>query len=623
MERILWLALAAAIVAASMGWVAEARSPSAREMTLVSRMATRLSVTVDGAPANGGSWSPAISDDGRFVAFHSSASNLVRGDTNRRDDVFVYDRRDGQLTRVSVASDGTEGNGHSWGPSISDDGRFAAFASRASNLVANDTNDRDDVFVRDRQTGVTTRISVTTGGEQGNGRSAMPTISADGRYVAFVSSADNLVPFDTNRQADVFVHDRHTTETTRVSVATDGTEANGESGYPSISADGRYVAFVSSADNLVPGDTNREADVFVHDRQSGRTTRVSLATDGRQANRGSSHPSISADGEVVAFTSFASNLVSDDTNWWPDVFVHNRQSGETMRVSVATDGTEAKGESGYPSISADGRYVAFTSMAGNLAPGVANPARKVFVHDRQAGVTTRVSAAGSTARAEGPSWQPAISADGRYVAFTSWAGNPAPGATNGIGDVFVHDRQPAVANQMTAAKDRHTGHGVWHSQSSADGRYLAFCSPGGNVVPDDTNGAWDVFVYDRQRKQTTRISVSSEGTEGNGPSRNPSISADGRYVAFTSWASDLVPDDTNKAWDVFVHDRDTGETTRVSVASDGTEANGDSWSLGISADGRYVVFQSYAGNLAPGLLDSPPELFIHDRQTGITTPVSH
>jgi Tol biopolymer transport system component len=272
MERILGLALAAAIVTASMGWVAEAPSPSAQEMTLVSSMATWLSVTVDSAPANGGSWSPAISDDGRFVAFHSSARNLVRGDTNRRDDVLVYDRRDGQLTRVSVASDGTEGNGHSWGPTISDDGRFAAFASRASNLVANDTNDRDDVFVHDRQTGVTARISVATSGEQGNGRSAMPAISADGRYVAFVSFADHLVPFDTNGQADVFVHDRHTAETTRGSVATDGTEVNGESGYPAISADGRYVAFVSSADNLVPGVLDSPPELFIHDRQTGITT---------------------------------------------------------------------------------------------------------------------------------------------------------------------------------------------------------------------------------------------------------------------------------------------------------------------------------------------------------------
>jgi Tol biopolymer transport system component len=454
MKQILWVALAAAIVVGGMGWIAEARSPTVQEVTVVSSMATRLSVAKDGAPANGGSWLPAISGDGRFVAFHSRAGNLVIGDTNRREDVFVHDRCTRQISRVSVATGGAQGNSYSWGPSISEDGRFIAFTSRASNLVAVDTNSREDVFVHDRQTGITTRVSVAIGGEQGNGGSDTPSISADGRYVAFVSSAENLVTSDTNRQRDVFVHDRQTGETTRVSLATSGTEADRESDHPAISADGRYVAFVSRAGNLVANDTNRQADVFVHDRQTGETTRVSLATDGSQANGSSSYPSISANGQYVAFMSWADNLAPGDTNRGPDIFVHNRETAETARVSLATDGTEANGESGFPSISANGRYVAFTSNAGNLVPGVTKPAWNVFVHDRKTGGTTHVSMASDDLLGNDHSWKPAISADGRHVALTSWTGNVMPGVTYGAAGVFVHEWQPAYTHSLPVSHGR-------------------------------------------------------------------------------------------------------------------------------------------------------------------------
>jgi len=226
---------------------------------------------------------------------------------------------------------------------------------------------------------VVQRVSVASDGTQGNDNSWDPSISADGRYVAFFSHASNLVPGDTNGKADVFVHDRVTGQTTRVSVASDGTEGNGYSWFPSISADGRYVAFESIASNLVPGDTNGVSDVFVHDRLTGQTTRVSVASDGTQGHSASDHPSISADGRYVAFESFASNLVPGDTNGKRDVFVHDRLTGQTARVSVASDGTQGNGDSIYPSISADGRYVAFVSGASNLVPGDANGNIDVFI----------------------------------------------------------------------------------------------------------------------------------------------------------------------------------------------------------------------------------------------------
>ena len=208
--------------------------------------------------------------------------------------------------------------------------------------------------------GDTMRVSLASDGTQGNGGSGYPSISTDGRYVAFYSGASNLVSGDTNNKGDVFVHDQQSGQTERVSVASDGTQGIGDSLDPSISADGRYVAFSSWANNLVSGDTNIKPDVFVYDRQSEQTTRVSVTSDGTQGNGYSERPSISADGRYVAFDSIASNLVSGDTGH-EDVFVHDLQSGQTERVSVASDGTQGNDDSWYPSISADGRYVAFYS----------------------------------------------------------------------------------------------------------------------------------------------------------------------------------------------------------------------------------------------------------------------
>jgi Tol biopolymer transport system component len=189
------------------------------------------------------------------------------------------------------------------------------------------------------QVGSIERVSVASDGSEGNDYSAYPSISADGRYVAFESWASNLVDGDTNYSYDVFVHDRWTGETTCVSIASDGTHGNNFSYSPSISANGRYVAFSSDANRLVSGDTNNSTDVFVHDRWTGETTRVSIASDGTQGNDVSSDPSISADGRFVAFQSSASNLVISDTNNASDIFVHDRQAGETSIVSIASDGT--------------------------------------------------------------------------------------------------------------------------------------------------------------------------------------------------------------------------------------------------------------------------------------------
>jgi Tol biopolymer transport system component len=398
-------------------------------------------------------------------------------------------------TRVSVDSAGLEGNGPSAGPSISKNGRYIAFSSRATNLVPGDTNGVGDIFVHDKKTGMTARVSVNAAGGEANGESFQPSISADGRFVAFTSAASNLVQGDTNGVNDVFVHDRKTGTTTRVSVDSTGTQADRFSATPVMSANGGFVAFQSNASNLVPGDLFGFFDIFVHELSSGNTTRVSVDSTGAQANNSSSNPAISKDGRIVVFTSLASNLVPGDTNARSDVFVHDQTTGTTIRVSVSSAGAQGNGDSDSASMSADGRYVAFASTSTNLVPADTNARSDIFVRDLTTGQTTRVSVDSSGAQADGDSLEPSISADGRLVTFSSLATNLVPGDTNGVSGIYVHDR---------------------------------------------TSGS------------TTRVSVKSSGAEANGDSFEPSISGNGKFVTFSSLATNLVPSDTNGVVDVFL-----------------------------------------------------------------------
>jgi len=315
------------------------------------------------------------------VAFSSSANNLVVGDTNGVGDIFVHDRQTGETKRVSVSSTGGEGNSWSTYPSISGDGRYVTFNSTSSNLVVGDTNSAGDVFVHDLQTGETTRVSKSSTGVEGNNWSNYPTISADGRYVAFISPATNIVSNDTNGIAgrDVFVHDLQTGETTRVSISSTGIEGNSWSNSPKISGDGRYVVFHSDSSNLVTNDTNGTADVFIHDRQTGETKITSVSSSGAQGNLGSYYPAISSDGHYVAFQSEASNLVDDDTNGMEDIFIHDTQTGQTKRTSLSNSNIQGNSGSRNPAISADGSSVAFWSLANNLIDNDTNGVGDIFV----------------------------------------------------------------------------------------------------------------------------------------------------------------------------------------------------------------------------------------------------
>lgn len=385
-----------------------------------------------------------------------------------------------------------------------------------------------------------------------------------------------------------------------VSVASDASQGNGDSSSPSISADGRYVVFHSDANNLVPGDTNGAADIFLHDRQTGATAIVSVASDGTQGNSTSKDPVISADGRYVAFWSYASNLVSGDTNFLGDVFVHDMQSGETRRVSVTSSGGQSCGD--RPSISADGHYVAFQSICTNLVPNDTNNWSDVFVHNTETGVTEIVSIASDGAQGNYDSSSPVISVDGRFVVFESVSNNLVPADTNAVKDIFVRDRQEGVTERVSVASDGaqsndSCGYSACSVSISADGRYVAFHSLATNLVAADTNGWTDVFVRDRQAGETTRVSLGMDGAQGNDASMNPFISADGRFVAFESFASNLVLGDSGYYYDVFVYDRQAGTTTRVSTNTAGVEGNGYSRSPRISADSQWIAFRSGASNL--------------------------
>ena len=398
---------------------------------------TRVSVASDGTQGNGESSNPTISRDGRTVAFESYASTLVTGDTNGMPDVFIHDNVTGATTRVSVASDGTQANFGSFGSALSSDGHSVAFYSQANNLVTGDTNAKFDVFVRDLLAGTTERVSVASDGTQGNNPSWHPAISADGSYVVFDSDATNLVTPDTNAKRDVFLRDRAHSATFRISVGVGGTQTDGDSSNPVISANGGKIAFSSSATNLVNGDTNGFTDVFVYDRSTQAITRVSVATDGSQANGTSLSPAISSDGRYVAFESAASNLVAGDTNGKSDIFIHDNVTGATTRVSVASDGTPGNNDSYVPRFSGDQHAVAFMSLADNLVAGDTNSVADVFVRNLVTNTTTRVSVAWDGAQGNNGSSYPALSSDGSVIAFQSNATNLVAGDSNAKQDIFV------------------------------------------------------------------------------------------------------------------------------------------------------------------------------------------
>ncbi len=475
------------------------------------------------------------------------------------------------LELVSVNMSGTA-SGSSWSasPRISADGRFVVFTSSADDLVTVDSNGQTDVFIRDLQRATTSLVSINkAGADSGNGVSQSPVISADGRFVVFRSNADDLVPMDADGRYDVFVRDLQKGTTTLVSINQEGTgSGNGNSDYPVISADGRFVVFSSDSDDLVSIDSNGKWDIFVRDLQKGMTTLVSVNRDGiDSANAGAAYysPVISANGRYVAFSSGSDDLVTVDSNGQWDVFVRDLQNGTTTLLSVNQDGVDsANADSGNPVISADGRFVVFTSSADDLVSRDGNSTQDVFIRDLQRATTSLVSI------------------------------NKA-GADSGNDSSY-------------------------YGSISTDGRFVAFTSNAGDLVSRDTNNQWDVFVRDLHSGTTSLVSINKDGSDSGNARLSvvpPAISADGRFVTFVSFADDLVAtkeDNGPNVADVFVRDLERGTTTLV-TANKNVNVFGfldDSISPVISADGRFVAFDCYSDELLANDTNGTSDIFVFE-----------
>ena len=641
---------------------------SAAAMQLVSAVGSSFPSNKLGG--SGDSGLSVISPDGRYVLFASLASNLTL--TNNFNlvqpfhfNVFLRDNLNHTTALVSVNQNGTGGNGDSFPTGISTNGQFALFESSASDLVANDTNNASDVFVRDLIAGTTTLVSVSTNGGSASGGSRGSVLTPDGRYAAFACAASNLVAGDTNNIPDVFVRDLQTGTTTLVSpgaTATNSVTLSSSSESPEITPDGRYVAFYSTATNLI-SKVRTAGEVYVRDLIAGQTSwastnaRAIFKSVTKSTNIVSCNYSISDDGQFVAYeacsnspsSAFASGIIlryslqtglTDiiNTNAYvpvqpfelihdlamsPDgryvayvsgirntnaIYLWDAQTGSNTLVSVSLDNiTPATGFCDSPVISANGQFVAFISSAANLVTNTLAGDCHVYVRDLQAGITQLLDAdTNGVGVGVDTTAVPAISADGSVVVFD--CAKLLPDNRHLIRDIF---RQTVAtgANDLVSASNPalqsqtpNGSSGLTAFSTSSNGLFVAFFSDADNLVPNDTNGCSDIFVRDLVNGTNILLSVNTNGNaSGDNISSEPAISGDGRYVVFTSRADNLVNNVTNRTSNVYVRDLQAGTTLLVSISTDGVHpGNSDSFSPVISADGRYVLFHSRANNLASG-----------------------
>jgi len=396
-----------------------------------------VSVSSSGALANNNSYYSLISADGRFVVFQCEASNLTANDFNGQYDIYRRDLQAGVTELVSVGTGGTSASGLSLSPALSGDGRFVVWSSNAANLIAGDTNATWDIFLRDMQAGVTTRLSLTSTGAEAPLRSDQPRITPDARYVTFESDAD-LVPADTNGLKDCYRLDRNTGQLELVSTSSAGALGNSISYAAQPSDDGRYICFFSLATNLVSGDTNAQGDVFWKDMQTGTLLRVNVSTAGVQANNESIWPSISGDGQSVSYCSAASNLVAGDTNGQFDLFVRDIPGGTTTRLNLQPNGAQADSYVHSPTaLTTDGRFVIYASLSTNLVAGDTNGFQDIFIRDRQLLTTQRVSFGFNGVQTNSDNFVPHMTPDMRVITYTSTASNIVSNDTNGFRDIFA------------------------------------------------------------------------------------------------------------------------------------------------------------------------------------------
>jgi len=605
-----------------------------------------------------------MSADGRFVTFASTSPNLVPGqsDGNNGADIFLWDRTTGETRLVShrsgsatVASNGAAADYPA--PRISADGRWIAFCSSGTNLMAGEQTTRyTNVYLHDRLTDTTTLVSRSIASPLlgGNYDSCLENLalSSDGRYLTFNSEARDLVaPADPTWSHQVYLYDRETAQLTLVShAAGNGAQrANDNSRTSSISADGRWIVYESAATDLVAGltDGNNAYDVFLFDRTTGLNVLVSHASGSLTTAAGASFPEISADGAWVVYSSISSNLVTGQTDgiFTTDVFLWERTTGTTRLVShtPGSTTTTGNGDSGGYAISSDGSWIAFDSSSTDLVAGATdgNDAFDLFLFERSTGTNTLVShAAGSAATANGSSGVSVLSPDGGHLLFSSRATDLLPGMTdaNGAPDLFTWNRATGSVTLVSHAQGSATTAGnepTFTGALSGDGLFVAFSSSATNLAgATDTNEGTDVFVHDLGSGANTALSYSppviTASANGNVDYLHRLItSADGRFIVFQSAADDLVPgqvDANDGGNDTFLYDRETGLTTLVShsaSSSSTTTGNDSSYEAVISRDGRFVAYSAWATDLVAGQTDVGKNVFLFDRLLGSTIVVSH
>lgn len=471
----------------------------------------RQSVSGAGSEGNNDSGVPSVSADGRFVAFMSDATNLVAGDTNGVRDIFVRDRFLNLTERVSVAGTSTQGNNSSSWPTISADGRFVAFESLATNFVANDQNGARDIFVYDRVLHAIERVSVPAAGGEGNGDSFLPRISADGRFVVYQSVASNLTAGDTNNKTDVFVRDRFLGTTVRASVANDGSESNGYSFRPEITADGTRVVFESDATNLAANDNNGHTDIFIRNLSNGTTSLISVAPDGAPGDGDSYDASITPDGNFVLFITNATNFNSAAPGVHVDVYLKNILTGALDRMNRGKDGSAANSDCFHGHLSDDARFISFSSFATNLVSEDQNGREDVFVYDRALQQTIRVSLAADGTQIDGFSNYARLSGDGSFIAFMSDATNLIATTHAGLVHIYGYDltqgpppapkpfitvdlsvKHARAVNTTKPARDTFTAQGTFAmNQLSVDGKL----NIGSDAIEIRVGSAADPFTY--------------------------------------------------------------------------------------------------------------------------------
>jgi hypothetical protein len=615
---------------------------------------------------NQGSFYPVLNADASYIAFYGLATDLVvnEADANQDQDVYLYERATGAITLVShgTGSTTTAGTAASLYPEISGDGRYVVYQSTAVNLVANDLNNAQDIFVWDRTTNANTLVSrsaTSPVSASANAKSFGGQIAADGKTITFTSNATDLISGQSSSgNGDVFFFDRSTSSIHLVSHAPGSALSGGDqqSVLPLPSDDGAFVAFSTQATNLVPNDNDGSADVMIYDRAAdvndcGSLRPANLASLSANGNSGSQHAS--ADGRYVVFVSDATNLVPNqsDANGQNDIFVRDRQTGVTTLVSRAAGSANqtADAVSDSPQMSADGRWITYASLATNLVNGIVDLSggANVYLFDRTNGTTTLVSHSVAGANFTGSDFSnfPAISADGRYVTYTSYSVDLIAGQadSNADSDVFVFDRTTGTNTLVSHDSATANATGINYSFApsiSPDGRFVAYYSAATNLVPNQSNAGnsvQHVFVFDRVMNTNAMLdhqfgAVSTSG-DGNGGSTEPLdppvFSADGFWIVYASSSTNLVSGqtDTNSNYDIFVFDRAAGTNLLASHRGDSLTTTGSdiSYNPSINADGRFISYRTEANDLIAGGSDTNTfqDVILFDRNTRANTLVSH